>query len=186
MARFYSFFDQILFFGFLLVWKCIYLIRKIIFALWLSKIKDISAKTWIAWLRKMKLFSHVDESLLYKRPEYDFFLSGAIHCENAIWKIQIFASNYYEPKYLRGPFLNICSTRPQNIWGLKEKSKICVVRFVVLCILSARPTNTKKVKLNINSNPNIFSWNHWFAKNRGSGGIQAQIPDCTVYIGIAA
>ena len=32
MARFYSFFDQILFFWFLLVWKCIYLSRKIIFA----------------------------------------------------------------------------------------------------------------------------------------------------------
>ena len=97
-----------------------------------------------------------------------FFLGGKIHCENAIWKIQIFASNYHEPKCLRGLFLNICSTRRQNIWGLKGKSKICVVRFEVLCILSARPTNTKKVKLNINSNPNIFFLNHWIAKKMGA------------------
>ena len=30
-------------------------------------------KNWIAWLRKMKLFSPADEVLLYKRPENDFF-----------------------------------------------------------------------------------------------------------------
>ena len=35
-------------------------------------------------MKKMKLFSPADEVLPYKRPENDFFLSGAIHCENAI------------------------------------------------------------------------------------------------------
>ena len=44
----------------------------------------------------------------------------------------------------------------------------------------------KKVKLNINSNPNIFSEIIELQKNGGSGGIQAQIPNCTIYIEIAA
>ena len=44
----------------------------------------------------------------------------------------------------------------------------------------------KKVKLNPNFNPNIFSEIIESKENGGSGGIQAQIPNCTVYIGIAA
>ena len=40
----------------------------------------------------------------------------------------------------------------------------------------------KKVKLN----PNIFSEMIELQENGGSGGIKAQIPNCTVYIGIAA
>ena len=44
----------------------------------------------------------------------------------------------------------------------------------------------KKVKLNPNSNPNISSEIIELQENGGSGGIQAQIPNCTVYIGIAA
>ena len=59
------------------------------------KYSILMQKTWIVWLRKMKLFSHVDEVLSYKRPENKFFLSGAIHCENAILNIQIFAFNLH-------------------------------------------------------------------------------------------
>ena len=44
----------------------------------------------------------------------------------------------------------------------------------------------KKVKLHPNCNPNIFSEIIELQENGGSGGIQAQIPNCTVYIGIAA
>ena len=44
----------------------------------------------------------------------------------------------------------------------------------------------KKVKLNINSKPNIFSEIIELQKNGGTGGIQAQIPNCTIYIEIAA
>ena len=43
-----------------------------------------------------------------------------------------------------------------------------------------------KVKLNPNSNSNIFSEIIELQENGGSGVIQAQIPNCTVYIGIAA
>ena len=44
----------------------------------------------------------------------------------------------------------------------------------------------KKVKLNPNFNQNISSEIIELLENGGSGGIQAQIPNCTVYIGIAA
>ena len=44
----------------------------------------------------------------------------------------------------------------------------------------------KKVKLNPNQNPNIFSEIIELHENEDSGGIQAKIPNCTVYIGIAA
>ena len=44
----------------------------------------------------------------------------------------------------------------------------------------------KKVKLNPNHNLNIFSEIIEFQENGGSGGIQAKISNCTVYIGIAA
>jgi len=44
----------------------------------------------------------------------------------------------------------------------------------------------KKVKVNPNSNPNIFSKIIELEENGGSGSIQAEIHNCTVYIGIAA
>ena len=44
----------------------------------------------------------------------------------------------------------------------------------------------KKVKLNQDQNPNIFSEMIELQENGRSGGIQAQIPNCTLYIGIAA
>ena len=55
-------------------------------------------------IEKDETFSPADEVLPFKRPEKDFFLSGVIHWVNAIWKIQIFAFNPYELKYLRRPF----------------------------------------------------------------------------------
>ena len=44
----------------------------------------------------------------------------------------------------------------------------------------------KKVKLNINDNPNIFSEIIELQAHGGSGGIQTQIPNWPIYIGIAA
>ena len=44
----------------------------------------------------------------------------------------------------------------------------------------------KKVKLNPNYNPNIFSEISELQANGGSGGIQTQIPNWPIYIGIAA
>ena len=44
----------------------------------------------------------------------------------------------------------------------------------------------KKVKLNPNYNPNIFSELIELQENGGSGGIQTQIPNWPIYIGRAA
>ena len=44
----------------------------------------------------------------------------------------------------------------------------------------------EKVKVNPNYNPNIFSEIIELQENGGSGGIQAQIPNWPIYIGIAA
>ena len=62
---------------------------------------------------------------------------------------------------------------------------------MVICEVFVYPINSsykyvKKVKLNPNFNPNIFSELMELQENGASGGIQAQIPNCTVYIGIAA
>ena len=56
----------------------------------------------------------------------------------------------------------------------------------VLYILNSSNKYVKKVKLNPKSNPNIFSEIIELQENGGSRGIQAQIPNCTVYIEIAA
>ena len=61
---------------------------------------------------------------------------------------------------------------------------ICEVLYVYLIKLSYK--YVKKVKLNPNHNSNIFSEIIEFQEYGGSGGIQAKIPNCTVYIGIAA
>ena len=144
-------------------------------------------KTWIAWLTTLKFFSHADEVPPYKRLENDFFVSGAIHCENAIWKIQIFAFNLCELKYLHGLFWKVCSTHPQNFWGLKGKGTKKAWLDMQFCVfVNSSQKYVKKVKLHLNFNPNIFSEIIELRENGGSGGIQAQIPNCTVFIGIAA
>ena len=129
-------------------------------------------KTWIARLRKMKLFSPADEVLPYKRPDNDFFLSRAIHCENSIWNIQIFASIFIS--------LNICGGRlgrtvqlvPKTleVWRKKVKRKHGHMWSFVYPLNSSYKY-VKKVKLNPNSNPNIFSEIIEWQKNGGSGGI---------------
>ena len=135
----------------------------------------------------MKLFSPADEVLPYKRPENDFFLSGAIHCENSIWNIQIFASIFMSLNICGGRFGRTVQLVPKTleVWRKKVKRKHGHMwSFVYPLNLSYK--YVKKVKLNPNSNPNIFSEIIELQENGGSGGIQAQIPNCTVYIGIAA
>ena len=52
-----------------------------------------------------------------------FFLSGAMHCETAIWNIQIFALNFYELKYLRGRFGRSVQLVPKTLEVWREKVK---------------------------------------------------------------
>ena len=80
---------------------------------------------------KMHIFNHKNNINWYayiwspalKMTRKRLFVSGAIHCENAIWNIQISAFNLYELKYLPGPFWKICSTHPQNFRDVRVKVK---------------------------------------------------------------
>ena len=125
------------------------------------------------------------------RPKKDqktiFLVSGAIHCENAIWNNQIFAFNFYELKYLRRPFWKICSTHPQNFGGFKGKGKTKAWLYGKFAYpINSSNKYVQKVKLNLNDNPNIFSEIIELQENGGSRGIQTQIPNWPIYIGIAA
>ena len=66
--------------------------------------KKLKLPGWKCWN-----FSHMQTKSRPKKDQKTIFLvSGAIHCENAIWNIQIFAFIFYELKNLRGPFWKIC------------------------------------------------------------------------------
>ena len=144
-------------------------------------------KTGIAWLTTLKFFSYADEVQPYKRPENHFFVSRAIHCENAIWNLQIFASIFMSSNICQGGFGRTVQLVPKTleVWGEKVKRKHGYMWSFVYPINSSYKY-VKKVKLNPNFNPNIFSEIIELQENGGSGGIQAQIPNCTVYIGITA
>ena len=47
---------------------------------------------WRAGLLKLKFFMKIKEASRKKTSQNNFFDSPALHCENAIWNIQIFAS----------------------------------------------------------------------------------------------
>ena len=47
---------------------------------------------WRAGLSKLKFFMKIKEASRKKTSQNNFFDSPALHCENAIWNIQIFAS----------------------------------------------------------------------------------------------
>ena len=125
------------------------------------------------------------------RPKKDqktiFFVSGAIHCENTIWNIQIFASIFMSSNICWGRFGRTVQLVPKTleVWREKVKRKHRYMWSFVYPINSSYKY-VKKVKLNPNYNPNIFSEIIELQENGGSGGIQAKIPNCTVYIGIAA
>ena len=57
---------------------------------------------------------------------------------NSLWKRNLkypnICFNFYELKYLRGLFWKNCSTRPQNIGGLKGKSKKKASLYVKFCV----------------------------------------------------
>ena len=100
-------------------------------------------------------------------------------------------------KYLLSIFMssNICGGRfgrsvqlvPKTLEVLREKVK----QKHGYMGSFAYPINSsnkyvQKVKLNLNDNPNIFSEIIELQENGGSRGIQTQIPNWPIYIGIAA
>ena len=134
MARFYSFFDQLLFSWFVLVRKCIYLSRKIIFARKLSKIQDFFAKNLNCLTDNVEIFLTCRHSPILKKTKERFLCQWSNSLRKCNLKYPNICFNFLELKYLRRPFWKNCSTRPQNFGGLKGKGE-------VLYIISTLPTN---------------------------------------------
>ena len=87
-----------------------------------------------------------------------------------------------------GAILEDLFNSSQNFGGLrgKSKKKAWLYMWSFVYPINSSSKYVKKVKLNPTSNPNIFSEIIELQENGGSGGIQAEIPNCTVYIAIAA
>ena len=90
----------------------------------MSKIKDISSKNLNCLTENVEIFLTCRWSPALKKTRNDFFVSGAIHCENTIWNIQIFALNFYELKYLLGRFGRSVQLVPKTLEVCGEKVSI--------------------------------------------------------------
>ena len=66
-------------------------------------IKDFPIMSYQLSKKFLSLLSRWSLALKLTRKRF-FFVSWAIHCENPIWNIQIFALNLHELKYLRRLF----------------------------------------------------------------------------------
>ena len=123
-----------------------------------------------------------------KKTRKRFFLSvEQFIVKTQFWSIQIFASIFISSNICGGRFGRNVQLVPKTleVWSEKVKRKHpCMWSFVYP--INSSYKYVKKVKLNPNYNPNIFSEIIELQENGGSGGIQAKIPNCTVYIGIAA
>ena len=146
-------------------------------------VKKLELLDWQRWN-----FSHMQMKSRPKKDQKTIFFS----VEQFIVKTQFEIS-----KYLLSIFMssNICGGRfgrsvqlvPKTleVWREKVKRKHGYMwSFVYPINLSYK--YVKKVKLNPNSNPNISSEIIELQENGGSRGIQTQIPNWPIYIGIAA
>ena len=57
-------------------------------------------KTCWACQPNLKFYTQVNYIMPRKKPQNNFLVWGAHHCENGIWKIQIFCEFFSWPKYL--------------------------------------------------------------------------------------
>ena len=69
-------------------------------------------KMWIAGLIDLKFFMKTKEASRKKTSQNNFFISQALHCENAIWNLQIFSVIFSLPDIFDRLFWDQRSTRP--------------------------------------------------------------------------
>ena len=136
---------------------------------WQKKRCFCNKKTEIAWLTMLKSFSHANEKKKQKTMFYQWSYS--------LWKSNLKYPNicfqFSWAQIFAAPFWKICSTRPQNfleVWGEKVKRKHGYMWSFVYPLNSSYKY-VKKVKLNPNSYPNIFSEIIKLQENGGSGVI---------------
>ena len=133
-------------------------------------------------------FSHMQMKSRPKKDQKTIFFS----VEQLIVKTQFEISKYLFSIFMSsntcvGHFRKSVQLVPKTleVWGEKVKRKHGYMWSFVYPINSSFKY-VKKVKLNPNFNPNIFSEIIEWQENGGSVGIQAQIINWTVCIGIAA
>ena len=129
-------------------------------------------KMWIAGLIDLKFFMKTKEASRKKTSKNKFFISQALHCENAIWNLQIFSVIFSSPNIFDRLFLDWCSTRPlisftsflQPAWI--ETGSIVNPSSALDCVQLV-PKYYSKVKLRSWQSPNISVWNNWTARKWG-------------------
>jgi len=144
--------------------------------------KKLELLEWQHWnFSQMQMKSHP------KKDQKAIFLSVEQFMVKTQFEISKYLPQYLWAQIFAGAVLEELFNSSPNFGGLrgKVKRKHHYMWSFVYPIDSSHKY-VKKVKLNPNYNPNIFSEIIELQENGVSGDIQAQIPNCTVYIGIAA
>ena len=126
-------------------------------------------KTWRAGLWNPKFYMKTQEASCKKISQNNFFHSAALHCENAIWNLQIFSVIFSSSNIFDMPFWDLCSTRPlilftsflQLAWI--ETGSIVNPSSVLDCVQLV-PKYYSKVKVRSWQSPNISVWNNKTAR----------------------
>ena len=139
------------------------------------------------WLtEKDEIFLTCRWCLSLKKSRKRFFSQWS----NSLWKRNLkYPNSWYQFLWAQIFAGKICSTRPQNFGGLKWREIVKRKHGYMWSFeypLNSSYKYAKKVKLNPNQNPNIFSEIIELQANGGSGGIQTQISNWPIYIKIAA
>ena len=120
-----------------------------------------------------------------KKPQNNFLVWGAHHCENGIWKIQIFCDFFSWPKYLMHSFQASVQLVPTFY-----SHPVCRLLELQLILASEEdcvqlvPKYYSKVKLRSWQPPNILSEIMRLLQNGGGGINLAQISNWPLLMGI--
>ena len=60
----------------------------------------LSAKTWTGYQTNLKFGMQWNFVVLWEKPQNNFLVPDPVHCENGIWKIQIFDVIFSSSRYL--------------------------------------------------------------------------------------
>jgi len=163
--------------------------------------RQIFVKNWLGklyceklyWLAKNLLGMSDQLEILHtsklphaeKKPQNNFLVWGAHHCENGIWKIQIFCDFFSWPKYLMHSFQASVQLVPTFY-----SHPVCRLLELQLILASEEdcvqlvPKYYSKVKLRSWQPPNILSEIMRLLQNGGSGINLAQISNWPLLMGI--
>ena len=141
-------------------------------------------KTCWGYLWSLKFCTQVDYCVLKKTSQNDFFHRGTHHCENGLWKIQIFCDFFHRLKYLTYDFEASVQLVPTFY-----SHPVCRLLELQLILASEEdcvqlvPKYYSKVKLRSWQSPNILSEIMRLLQNGGSGINLTQISNLIPFNG---